>query len=120
MTRTAFFSHKTKDAELAKQFRDALERVLPLRIFLSEEMKQGNDFRREIWLALEKASFFILLFTDPSEGLVLVNRPLIVLLVPRFLLDQYWERLSVDQLSTLFAVSVPMTKHRLSFEYGNK
>ena len=42
------------------------------------------------------------------------------LLVPKFLLDQYWQRLSVDQLSTLFAVSVPMIKHRLSFEYGSK
>ncbi len=42
------------------------------------------------------------------------------LLVPRSLLDKYWKRLNVDQLSTLFAVSVPMIKNRLSFEYGNK
>ncbi len=42
------------------------------------------------------------------------------LLVPRFLLDQYWQRLNVDQLSTLFAVSVPMIKNRLLFEYGSK
>jgi Zn-dependent peptidase ImmA (M78 family) len=42
------------------------------------------------------------------------------LLVPRFLLDQYWQRLTVDQLSTLFAVSVPMIKNRLLFEYRIK
>jgi Zn-dependent peptidase ImmA (M78 family) len=42
------------------------------------------------------------------------------LLVPRFLLDRYWQWLSPEQLSTLFAVSVPMIKNRLSFEYGIK
>ena len=42
------------------------------------------------------------------------------LLVPRFLLDKYWRRFSPEQLSTLFAVSVPMIKNRLSFEYGLK
>jgi len=40
------------------------------------------------------------------------------LLVPRFMLDQYWKSLTVEQLSQLFAVSVPMVKIRLSFEYG--
>jgi Zn-dependent peptidase ImmA (M78 family) len=40
------------------------------------------------------------------------------LLVPRFLLDQYWRRLNVEQLSTIFAVSEPMIRNRLSFEYG--
>lgn len=40
------------------------------------------------------------------------------LLVPRFMLDNYWEDNSVESLSRLFAVSVPMIKNRLSFEYG--
>jgi Zn-dependent peptidase ImmA (M78 family) len=40
------------------------------------------------------------------------------LLVPRFLLDEYWRQLTVEQLSQLFAVSVPMIKNRLAFEYG--
>jgi Zn-dependent peptidase ImmA (M78 family) len=39
------------------------------------------------------------------------------LLVPRFMLDKYYER-SVTELSILFAVSVPVIKNRLSFEYG--
>lgn len=40
------------------------------------------------------------------------------LLVPRVFLDRYVEDLSVQDLSRLFVVSVPMIKNRLSFEYG--
>lgn len=40
------------------------------------------------------------------------------LLVPRFLLDDFFEDYSVSELSKLFAVSVPVIKNRLSFEYG--
>lgn len=40
------------------------------------------------------------------------------LLVPRFLLDQYWQGNSIESLSRLFAVSVPMIKNRIAFEYG--
>jgi Zn-dependent peptidase ImmA (M78 family) len=39
------------------------------------------------------------------------------LLVPRNLLDQF-SHLSAQDLSRLFAVSVPMIKNRLLFEYG--
>jgi hypothetical protein len=42
------------------------------------------------------------------------------LLVPRSLLDKYCDRLNDVQLSTLFAVSVPMIRNRLSFEYGSE
>lgn len=40
------------------------------------------------------------------------------LLMPRELMDKYWNMLSVEQLSRLFAVSVPAIKNRLSFLYG--
>src|SRR5262245_1793424 len=40
------------------------------------------------------------------------------LLVPRFMLDQYWKMMPVEQLSQLFAVSVPVIKNRIAFEYG--
>src|SRR5690606_37539465 len=40
------------------------------------------------------------------------------LLVPRFMLDRYWQDMSLEGLSKLFAVSVPMIKFRLAFEYG--
>jgi len=40
------------------------------------------------------------------------------LLMPRFLMDLYWEDMTHSQLSQLFAVSVPAVKNRLSFLYG--
>lgn len=40
------------------------------------------------------------------------------LLVPRFMLDRYWKDVTIEQLSQLFAVSVPVVRNRLSFEYG--
>lgn len=40
------------------------------------------------------------------------------LLMPRDMMDRYWDRLSLEQMSRLFAVSVPAMKNRLSFLYG--
>lgn len=40
------------------------------------------------------------------------------LLVPRPMLDRYWREMSTEGLSKLFAVSVPMIKNRIAFEYG--
>ncbi|MGL4488868.1 MAG: ImmA/IrrE family metallo-endopeptidase [Rhizobiaceae bacterium] len=40
------------------------------------------------------------------------------LLVPRAMLDKYWRGNSLESLSQLFAVSVPMIKNRIAFEYG--
>jgi len=40
------------------------------------------------------------------------------LLMPRFMMDEYYDTLSSSQLSRLFAVSVPAIQARLSFLYG--
>jgi Zn-dependent peptidase ImmA (M78 family) len=40
------------------------------------------------------------------------------LLMPRFMMDEYYEELNASQLSRLFAVSVPAINARLSFLYG--
>jgi len=40
------------------------------------------------------------------------------LLVPRFMLNKYWEAFSATQLSELFVVSMPVIRNRISFEYG--
>lgn len=40
------------------------------------------------------------------------------LLVPRKMLNQYYGKLTDSDLSRLFAVSVPVVKNRLAFEYG--
>lgn len=42
------------------------------------------------------------------------------LLVPKFLLDRYYKIASIDDLSQLFVVSMPVIKNRIQFEYGNK
>jgi hypothetical protein len=66
--RTAFLSHKVKDAKLAKQVQLALVSLFPtVKIFLSEEITKARDFRNEISKALTESSFFILLYTDPNE-----------------------------------------------------
>jgi Zn-dependent peptidase ImmA (M78 family) len=78
---------------------------------LHEEWAKSSDYR----VLLRDANYQS---DDPHEKEA--NAFAAHLLVPRFLLDQYWQRLNVDQLSTLFAVSVPMIKNRLSFEYGSK
>lgn len=40
------------------------------------------------------------------------------LLVPRYILNNYYNIASLEKLSRLFVVSVPLIKNRLSFEYG--
>ncbi|MEM8820124.1 MAG: ImmA/IrrE family metallo-endopeptidase [Pseudomonadota bacterium] len=40
------------------------------------------------------------------------------LLVPRKFLEKYYRTLTTEQLSRIFAVSVPVIKNRISFEYG--
>jgi len=40
------------------------------------------------------------------------------LLVPRFLLDRFYDALDTSDLSKLFAVSVPVIQYRLRTEYG--
>jgi hypothetical protein len=66
--RTAFLSHKVKDAELAAKICSELETVFPsVKIFLSEGIRKAGDFRKEIANALTEASFFILLYTDPGD-----------------------------------------------------
>lgn len=40
------------------------------------------------------------------------------LLVPKFLLDRYYKIASIEELSQLFVVSMPVIKNRIQFEYG--
>jgi len=40
------------------------------------------------------------------------------LLVPKFMLDKYYKIASLEELATLFMVSVPVIRARIQFEYG--
>ena len=65
--RSAFLSHKAKDFRLAERCRNAIQELLSINVFMSEDIPKAHGFRQEIHSALEKADCFILLFTDPSE-----------------------------------------------------
>jgi len=70
----------------------------------------GTDEYRVFWRDLSRNS------DDPHEKEA--NAFAAGLLVPRRMLDRYFRRLSEADLSRLFAVSVPVIKNRLAFEYG--
>lgn len=65
------------------------------RVLLRDSASQYNDFREK------EANAF-------AAGL----------LMPRHMVEKYWRQLTVEQMSRLFAVSVPVVKNRLSFLYG--
>jgi Zn-dependent peptidase ImmA (M78 family) len=75
---------------------------------LHKEWAQSSDYK--VLLREDRVS------NDPKE--TEANTFAANLLVPKFMLDKYWEELSTSKLSELFAVSVPVIKHRISFEYG--
>ena len=60
-TRTVFISHKAKDFELAAKCRKAIQELLRIKVFLSEDIPKGQGFRQEIRSAIDKARYFIAL-----------------------------------------------------------
>jgi hypothetical protein len=62
-----FLSHKTTFAEQAEALARALEEAAPgAKIFQSEDIDKGQDWRDRIHHELERAKCFILLYTDPK------------------------------------------------------
>lgn len=108
-------------------FFDAVENTIfvnksefPLRQTFTVAHELGHKILHEEWA---KSSEYKMLFrdqdaTDPDPHEKEANSFAAHLLVPRFMLDQVWTKYSVEQLSKLFAVSVPVIKNRISFEYG--
>lgn len=76
---------------------------------LHAEWAKSNDYR----VLLRE---YVLNTKDPKEKEA--NAFAAELLVPRSFLDNYWKTLTPEQLSKLFAVSVPVIKNRIAFEYG--
>ncbi|WP_428989851.1 ImmA/IrrE family metallo-endopeptidase [Methylocapsa aurea] len=77
---------------------------------LHEEWAKSGDYRILMRNQSEESA------NDPKEKEA--NSFAANLLVPRFMLDEFWPQLGEKELSRLFAVSVPVIKIRLSFEYG--
>jgi len=65
--KTAFLSHKVTDGDLAVKCQKALRDLLNIKVFMSEDIPKGTNWREDIHSAINKADCFILLFTDPIE-----------------------------------------------------
>jgi hypothetical protein len=64
----AFLSHKSMDARAADGVAKALSVIMPTdQIFLSEDIRKGEDYRQAITQALADSEFFILLYSDPVK-----------------------------------------------------
>lgn len=126
---TVYFVTFEPEKRNVSGFYDCEERAIfvnrdeyPLRQTFTISHELGHKVLHEEWA--KSSSYRVLLRDqeyggdDPHEKEA--NAFAAHLLVPRFLLDEYWKRLTVEQLSTIFAVSEPMIRNRLSFEYGVK
>jgi Zn-dependent peptidase ImmA (M78 family) len=93
----------------------------PLRQTFTVAHELGHKILHEEWA---KSADYKVLLRDPEQTgdedfrEKEANAFAANLLMPRFMMDRYWEKLSVSELSQLFAVSVPAIKARLSFLYG--
>ena len=92
----------------------------PLRQTFTVAHELGHKILHEDWA---KSSEYKVLLRDTSQQYQdfrekEANSFAASLLMPRKMVDLYWRNLSVEQLSQLFAVSVPVVKNRLSFLYG--
>jgi Zn-dependent peptidase ImmA (M78 family) len=92
----------------------------PLRQTFTIAHEMGHKVLHEEWA---KSSDYQVLLRNPKEQ----NRDFrekeadafaANLLMPRFMMDQYYESQSSSDLSRLFAVSVPAIQARLSYLYG--
>lgn len=81
----------------------------------------GHKLLHEDWL--KSSNYQVLLreplpanASDPKEQEA--NAFAAHLLVPRFMLNKFYKIASIEQLATLFMVSMPVVRSRIQFEYG--
>lgn len=96
------------------------EEEVPLRQTFTVAHELGHSVLHRDWA---KSAEYQVLWRDPTKQHQdfrerEANAFAAELLMPRQLMDQYWDRFSVSELSRLFAVSVPAMKVRLSSLYG--
>ncbi len=122
-----FFVRFSGEADRISGFYDCEENAIyvnseeyPLRQTFTVAHELGHALLHRNWAASED---YKILFRDAGyDGTDVYEKEANAfaahLLVPRFMLDRYWQNNSLESLSQLFAVSVPMIKNRLAFEYG--
>ncbi len=122
-----FVTFKASESERISGFYDGEDDVIvvnrdefPLRQTFTIAHELGHKVLHEEWA---RSSEYQVLLRNPLEQ----NRDFrekeadafaANLLMPRFMMDEYYSDLSHSELSRLFAVSVPAIKARLSFLYG--
>jgi len=122
-----FATFESNESERISGFYDSEDNVIvvnrdefPLRQTFTIAHELGHKVLHEEWA---RSSDYQVLLRDSHEQ----NRDFrekeadafaANLLMPRFMMDAYYENLSLSELSRLFAVSVPAIKVRLSFLYG--
>lgn len=91
----------------------------PLRQTFTIAHELGHHVLHKEWA--KTTEYRVLLRADNNNGDVHeieANAFAANLLVPRFLLSQFYQNMNCEELSKLFAVSVPVIKNRMSQEYG--
>jgi Zn-dependent peptidase ImmA (M78 family) len=91
----------------------------PLRQSFTIAHELGHKILHDEWA--KSSEYKVLLRDGPANGDPIeqeANSFAAHLLVPRYMLDHYWPELNESDLSRMFAVSVPVIKNRLAFEYG--
>ena len=124
---SVFFVELPPDMQSVSGFYDFEENAIfvnkdeyPLRQTFTIAHELGHKILHEDWVKTK--DYRVLLrdqggkSSDPREREA--NAFAAHLLVPRFMLSKYWNVMSVEALSELFAVSVPVIKNRIAFEYG--
>ncbi len=122
-----YFVEFSKEADNISGFYDFDENAIyvnrnefPLRQTFTVAHELGHALLHREWAATD--AYRILLRDAEYDGDDIYEKEANAfaahLLVPRFMLDVYWRNNSLESLSQLFAVSVPMIKNRLAFEYG--
>lgn len=95
------------------------EKESPVRQNFTIAHELGHHMLHRDWA---KTNNYVMLFRDQNAGHDLTEEKeanvfAANLLVPRSILDEHVGRLSEAELGKIFAVSIPVIKHRLKFEY---
>ena len=126
-TPVRFATFRPEESERISGFYDSEDNAIvvnreefPLRQTFTIAHEMGHKVLHEEWA---RSSDYQVLLRNPKDQ----NRDFrekeadafaANLLMPRFMMDEYYETLSFSELSRLFAVSVPAIRARLSFLYG--